>query len=155
MDYRALQRIDELPAWWALFAISDDDAAPHMQRGEFAVVDTTDRDLQHGELFIRKSGGVHRYSEARRYLFEARRSFEDTTGSGVEEEVWWFAPPFFRPRSFDELVGAQAAGRRSLLTDGPMLKSGAEECIVGRVVGFATAAIGPVLPAIGEAPARL
>ena len=45
-EVRALPTFDRLPEGHATFWVSDDGCAPHLNIGEFAVIDTTDRKPQ-------------------------------------------------------------------------------------------------------------
>ena len=55
--------------------IADDASAPHLKAGEYAVIDTTDRELQAGELYIIQCDSGDR----RRHVVQIR-----STRSG-----WW------------------------------------------------------------------
>src|ERR1700761_4046846 len=48
---RALTMFDVLPKEHVTFLVTEGGAEPHLRRSEYAVIDTTDRDLQHGELY--------------------------------------------------------------------------------------------------------
>ena len=57
---RALTIFDSLPRNHRTLLISDAASAPHLTAGEYAVIDTTDRELQVGELYlIQYSSGRH------------------------------------------------------------------------------------------------
>jgi hypothetical protein len=49
---RALTIFDSLPRNYRTLRIADDASAPHLKAGEYAVIDTTDRELQAGELYV-------------------------------------------------------------------------------------------------------
>ena len=49
---RALLMLPEIPAGHMTFAVPNSSFHPHLQEGEFAVVDVHDRDPVHGELFL-------------------------------------------------------------------------------------------------------
>ncbi len=51
-ELRALPMFDDLPAGCILHPIVDELTTPHLKPGEFAVVDTTDRRPDLGELFV-------------------------------------------------------------------------------------------------------
>src|SRR5580704_9566386 len=57
-ELRALTVFDRLPAKHVTFLTSEDGAEPHLCKGEFAVVDTTNREPQHGELYVISSTRV-------------------------------------------------------------------------------------------------
>jgi hypothetical protein len=52
MTIRALTMYDHVPAGCILHPVTNDDSAPHLRAGEFAIVDTTDTEPQHGELYL-------------------------------------------------------------------------------------------------------
>jgi hypothetical protein len=43
---------DHVPGGCILHPVTDDDSAPHLRAGEFAIVDTTDTEPQHGEVYL-------------------------------------------------------------------------------------------------------
>lgn len=51
-EYRALQLYDHVPALHQGVIVTDDDFEPHLRKGEMAIVDTTDKEIQFGELFV-------------------------------------------------------------------------------------------------------
>jgi hypothetical protein len=61
-DFRALTTFQSLDPQHKTFLVREDGSAPHLFVGEYAVIDTTDRELQHGELYIvhSQSGERHR-----------------------------------------------------------------------------------------------
>jgi len=57
---RALTIFESLPLGHSTLRIADDASAPHLKAGEYAVIDTTDCELQSGELYlIQYSSGRH------------------------------------------------------------------------------------------------
>jgi hypothetical protein len=109
--------------------ITDDDSAPHLRVGEFAVVDTSDTDPQHGEVYmVRWSSGRALIQQviAKRHRLENRAfigywtrclNFEPYDASAVCISPRSTAD---RPREFDEIKRA----------------------LVGRVIGFCPAGAG-------------
>jgi hypothetical protein len=51
-EYRALTVFDVLPSGCATFPVADGYSEPHLHFGEQVVVDLSDKDLQHGELYV-------------------------------------------------------------------------------------------------------
>ncbi|ACB96744.1 hypothetical protein [Beijerinckia indica] len=49
---RALPLFTDLPAGHKAVLVRQDDFEPHLRIGEFAVVDTTDKDVAYGELYM-------------------------------------------------------------------------------------------------------
>jgi hypothetical protein len=72
---RALTIFDSLPRNHRTLGIADDASAPHLKAGEYAVIDTTDRELQAGELFVIQYDS----GDQRRHVVQIR-----STRSG-----WW------------------------------------------------------------------
>jgi hypothetical protein len=123
------------------FKVEDDGSEPHLKRGEYAVVDTTDRELQHGELYViqHQSGNRPR----RIVQVKARRL-------SPKQQAWWCSDlRGFRP------VGIPTAGSGGIpeytgVSDGPYRAEGLIPKLVGRVVGYAVSSMGKRLdPAAG------
>jgi hypothetical protein len=53
---RALTLFDEIPSGFIAHPITNDDSDPHLRAGEVAIVDTTDTEPQHGELYLVRWG---------------------------------------------------------------------------------------------------
>jgi len=53
---------DHVPHGCKLELVTNDDSSPHLRVGEFAVIDTSDIEPQHGEVYLvkRSSGGTAR-----------------------------------------------------------------------------------------------
>jgi hypothetical protein len=49
---RALTYFESLPPHHKTFHVGDDDSAPHLKPGEFAVIDTSDTEPQRGEIYL-------------------------------------------------------------------------------------------------------
>jgi hypothetical protein len=84
-ELRALTLYDRLPPSHATFRVPDDASEPHLKEGEYAVIDQSDRELQHGEVYLIQYDSGRR----RRYLFVARSSYCNITGPGAEESLVW------------------------------------------------------------------
>jgi hypothetical protein len=78
---RALTVFDSLPP----LLIVDDASAPHLKVSEYAVIDTTDRELQNGELYVIQ----YESGERRRHVVQIRTGHIDAYPSGRRELVWW------------------------------------------------------------------
>jgi hypothetical protein len=86
--FRALTPFKRLPQAHKTFLVPDDASAPHLMPGEYAVVDTTDRDPQNGELFLIQ------HEKGRREIVQARSRYTRISGIGEAwrpELVWWVA----------------------------------------------------------------
>ncbi|MBM0206533.1 hypothetical protein JNW90_28655 [Micromonospora sp. STR1s_5] len=53
-EYRALTWFDAVPLDCGTVPVEDDRFAPHLKRGEFAVIDPEDREPLPGEIFVVK-----------------------------------------------------------------------------------------------------
>ncbi|AWN47144.1 hypothetical protein DK419_13155 [Methylobacterium terrae] len=142
-ELRALPLFDSLPAGCIAHPVADNEAAPHLRLGEFAVIDTVDRDPIHGELFvIRYRSPVYDLGYRDRIVQTNLRVYRSPAG----EDVRWWACPYQRPRSLDELHQWLNEGRMVGLSDGPYCPGMLEEKLVGRVVGLLASAVeGPRL----------
>jgi hypothetical protein len=69
MTIRALTMYNHIPAGCILQPVADNDSAPHLRAGEFAIVDTTDTEPQHGEVYLVR---FHRRSRWPRQVEEVR-----------------------------------------------------------------------------------
>ena len=115
-EYRALDVFDEVPASHRLILVLHVGFEPHLRLGEVAVVDTTDKDPQQGELYmvtIRSSGrdGSH--------LRIVQASFMPGAPAGCVSFRFGLRRP-------DRLVSA----------DGPITAKGWQEMCLGRIVGM-------------------
>ncbi len=137
--YRALTLFTTLPANHKTIRVDDDGAAPHLSEDEFAVIDTTDREPQHGELYVIE------YS-TNRSIVQARSSYCNITGPGAEDTlVWWVrALRGFRKtnKQFDGVP--LYAG----MTSGPYEADGFKAMLLGRVVGYAYSPLGGLVEAL-------
>lgn len=133
-EYRALTVYDEPPlGHWAL-GVREDRFAPHLRRGEWAVIDENDCEPASGEIFLVKiasprsdSGYVVRLVQLHRRLYGGEHG--PTPG-------WFMHFEIHRDRSglsADQVADRLVAGTMSLV-EGPM-GDGIRNYIVGRVVG--------------------
>jgi hypothetical protein len=122
---RALTIFESLPCGHNTLLISDDASAPHLKAGEFAVIDTLDRELQAGELYlIRYSSGRH--------VVQIR-----STPSG-----WWASDLAGYRQTDEKIFGVPVfAG----MSDGPYAPGQLKKKLLGRVVGYADTALGGLL----------
>ena len=51
-ELRALTMFDHVPTGCILQPVTNDDSAPHIRAGEFAVIDTADTAPQNGEVYL-------------------------------------------------------------------------------------------------------
>ena len=51
-EYRALESCDRVPAAHVGVIVTGSDFEPHLRRGELAIVDTDDKTIQFGELYV-------------------------------------------------------------------------------------------------------
>lgn len=137
-ELRALPVFNVLPAKHVTFLITEDGAEPHLRKGEYAVIDTTDRDLQHGELYVVQDGSGRRS----RRLYQARADHLQL-GTGTRKSLcWWLGDLRGYRRADDQGIGVPVfAG----LSDGPYRTQDLQSKLVGRVVGLAFTALGDLL----------
>jgi hypothetical protein len=128
-----------LPAQHKTFRVRDDGSDPHLHEGEYAVIDTTDRELQHGELY------VIQYENGRRsrHITQAAAERMNTTGEQAEPSLVWFMRDLRGFRKTNEGMGGIPvfAG----LSDGPYRTEHLQSKLIGRVVGVASSALGKLL----------
>lgn len=126
---------DRLPDGCTAMEIRGDDCLPHIRSGEFAVIDTTDREPINGELF------ALRYSRGEPVVAQlSLREIRPTEAGGGPIACWW-AVSCNRPRSHAERMAWGRSGRSIPMADGPY---GADadgleylaSKLVGRVVGI-------------------
>jgi hypothetical protein len=119
--------------------VSEDGSAPHLDVGEYAVIDTTDRELQHGELYLIQYNG----HERRRYIVQVTSSYCNITGPGAEDSlVWWTCDLRGFRRTDQKLDGIPVfAG----LSDGPLTGAGLRSRLLGRIIGVAHTPLGGLL----------
>lgn len=120
------------------FLVENDDSAPFLKKGQYAVVDTSDREPEHDEVFLMDSS----YGERRRRLVLVTSSYEQMTRRGPKRCVWWTKSVAGWRRVGTTNGVPTFAG----LSDGPYYSDGLKEDIVGKVVGVAFAPLGRLLP---------
>src|SRR5918912_1303741 len=116
--YRAVTMCDAAPTGCILHPVTNADSEPHLHVGEFAVIDTTDRDPIHGELFL-----IQYQSTDRRCIVETYLRGHEC--DGVSFTAWW-AMPLNRPRSWNDVQRWISERRTLAICDGPY-RSGALE----------------------------
>lgn len=141
---RALTVFTSLPPDHKTFRVTDDASAPHLQAREFAVVDMTDRELQHGELYLQQSQG----GERRRSIVQIKTDYLTIRKNCAAERVWWICClRGFHRTSETTLDGIPVFHGMS---DGPYVAESLQPTLIGRVVGVASSPLGQLLdPAAG------
>ena len=101
-EYRALMVYDHVPAGCTLQLVGDEESAPHLRPGEFAVVDTEDTEPQNGELYLIRwmSGGT---SIVQAFCLPG---FNSDIGDYIG---WWTRS--LRRRDYDQEAARAARGR--------------------------------------------
>ena len=125
-DFRALTPFKVLASGLKTFPVNDDASAPHLQRGEFAVIDTADRDPQHGELY------VIQYEGGRREIVQVQS----------KRKSWWIGDLRGFRKSGDARGGVPIYVG---LEDGPYTTKSLKTKLIGRIVGVASSALGDLL----------
>lgn len=143
-EFRALSLFESLPPSHKTFLVTGDGADPHLKKDEYAVVDTDDRDPQHGELYLVQSSG----GERPRSITQLRRDRLNITGPGARLSLVWFLRDLrgFRKTS-KSISGVPLYGG---LSDGPYETAGLLPMLIGRIIGVASSPLGGLLaPAAG------
>jgi hypothetical protein len=141
---RALTLFETLPPGHKTFRVPDDGSSPHLKEREYAVIDTTDREPQHGELFLKASSLGRRSRsivQVRAGMCQISRT--EITGTEPETNVWWLSD-LAGFRQIDDMEGIPIfAG----MTSGPY--DAAEQYLqtqfIGRVVGYAANSFGHLI----------
>lgn len=132
---RALTVFDSLPPGYSLRLVSNDDSAPHIRAGEFAVVDPTDTAPQNGEVYIVE--WLDGTASIRQLI---SRPFK--IPGGGEAIGWWTRCLNFVP--YDDALAAarrNAPGAIPFISyrstiDGPRRAEIIQQSLRGRVVGI-------------------
>jgi hypothetical protein len=142
MTIRALTMFDHIPAGCVLHPVPDDDSAPHLRAGEFAIVDTTDTEPQHGEVYLVR---FHRVGEEVRYIQQImvrhHRGRDGETFIG-----FWMQCLNFEP--YVEAV-QRTPGHMPIVSHRSMAWPVLKEAVIGRVVGIYQAEDKPVQAVVG------
>lgn len=139
-DLRALTPFKNLPPGHKTFEVTRDGAEPHLNVGEFAVIDTSDRDVQNGELYLIQ------WTQLREIVVVRRRT-ENLILPGhtmAEPTLCWYAGDLRGYRPLGKVTG-QGSPVFVGTVDGPYLTDHIEEKLMGRVVGFAPTSLGGLL----------
>jgi hypothetical protein len=138
-EIRALTIYESLPPGYCTFRVKGDGSAPHLCQNEYAVIDTLDRDIQHGELYVIQHEGGRRS----RWLAQARVDYLNITGPGAEDSlVWWMGDLRGFRRTDESFDGIPVfAG----MSDGPYITEHLQSKLIGRVVGVAFSPLHPFL----------
>ncbi len=123
---RALTMINAVPAGCLLHPVTNDDSAPHLRAGEFAIVDTTDTEPQHGELYLMRWSNNR--TSIQQIIAKSHR-FEDRTFIG-----FWTRSLNFEP--YSRAAGTTLCVSHRSTMDGPRETDAIKKAIVGRVIGF-------------------
>lgn len=133
-EYRALTVYDEPPKGCFALGMRQDRFAPHLRRGEWAVIDEGDREPASGEIFLVKissprssCGFVPRIVQLHQRLYAGEHG--PTPGWFMHFEIQRDTSNL----STDAIVDRLVSGAMSLC-EGPM-NDGIRDRIIGRVVG--------------------
>jgi hypothetical protein len=136
---RALTFFETLPPGHKTFRVPDDGSSPHLKEREYAVIDTTDREPQHGELFLKASSS----GRSRRSIVQVKADMLQFTGVDTESPVWWLCD-LAGFRQIDDMGGIPIFAGMSA---GPY--DAAEQYLqtqlIGRVVGYAANSFGHLM----------
>lgn len=144
-EYRAFELMDMLPAGCIAFPVVDQDSAPHLRLGEFAVVDTSDTAPRNGEVY------VIQWDSGRRMLCQANR-YKPGQTFHINGQDTWRVGSIRRGPSWEQLqaeVKRHAAAGRIYMIPGwceaPLPQDYLQSKLVGRVIGILGASVeGPM-----------
>lgn len=153
-ELRAFLVLNEVPPGHMTFEVPDDTFAPHLQKGEFAVVDLSDHEPWDRELYVISFTSPRtRVGLAWRIVqMRGRKQFRRPNGvwtnspePGNMPAVSWTACFWMPP---DDPAERERLRREGLSgsSEGPYTTEYAAECLVGRIVGV-------FVPAVREARA--
>ncbi len=135
MTIRALTMYDHVPGDCILHPVTDDDSAPHLRAGEFAIVDTTDTEPQHGEVYLvrfhrpgRWPNPVEEVFYIQQIMVRHHRGLDGETFIGFCMQCLNFEP--YRETGQRRPGLIPEISHRSMAS--PVLK----EALIGRVVGI-------------------
>jgi hypothetical protein len=129
-DFRALTPFASLGPEHSVFPVTDDASAPHLRKGEYAVVDATDRDPQRGELYVIQEGD---YPPR---IVQVRAGEANIIGpSAAPSLVWWVGDLRGWRRVGGDRVPEGNIPLFEGLSDGPYLTQGLRSQLIGRIVG--------------------
>ncbi|MFG1359971.1 hypothetical protein [Xanthobacter pseudotagetidis] len=145
-ELRALMMFPTIPPGHMTFLVEDDAFHPHLRRGEFAVVDLSDRQPAQGELFL--ISYASRYTEcglifaicqmrSRTYYFRPGHGWRSPSlpyEEGYELAPCWSACHWIPPEDPADYAAALRSGRVGT-SEGPYTTEHAAEKLVGRIVG--------------------
>lgn len=135
-ELRALPVLNTIPAGHLTFSVTDDAFDPRLRRGEFAVVDLSDHQPAHGELFLIAYRDPRAESGLRYRVCEMRRKRSRKDGS---QEGWIAHHHEPEGGPFWLAHGAVVFP----LSEGVFSTEGAASRLVGRIVGVFLPAVGP------------
>jgi hypothetical protein len=120
---------DHVPGGCILQPVTDDDSAPHLRAGEFAIVDTTDTEPQHGEVYL--------------VQFSRRKSIQQLLARSHTYEGRSFIGFWTSCLNFEPYVEAavRTPGQISCIShrsmaDGPRTADVIQKSLIGRVIGI-------------------
>jgi hypothetical protein len=126
---RALPVVSRLAPDHLLHLQSNNIHSPHVRAGEYVVIDTADREIQIGELFLFNMGGPMLWCVAREP--EAIRA-----GRKDPEVPCAFVVGLDHPRTLAEAQRRLRTGGYVQCSDGPVQTSYLRERVIGRCIGL-------------------
>ncbi len=138
--FRALTSFKSLEPKHKTFLVKDDASDPHLRKGEYAVVDITDNDPQHGELYVIQ----YESGERRREIVQVRSAQLNITSPTAEPSLVWWVGDLRGYRKANEVAFGDIpvfAG----LSDGPYQTEYLQSKLLGRVVGVAFTHLGGLI----------
>ena len=125
---------DHIPAGCIAFEMQNDDFDPHIRLGDFALIDTNDRDPIHEEFFLIDWKSRHEDNRYELAMLTLRAGRYGTDAGKCEPGFLWFLSSYNPTQHFS------LAGKPILppirWADGPYQEEQAIERILGRVIGI-------------------
>lgn len=139
-ELRAYPVFDKLPKGCIMFPVVGEAAWPVLRHGEIVVVDTTQRDPIHGELFIIEFGKES--GRPSKHLVETFGRILNLVTDGVAKpSLGWMVGAYNRPKTAEEARLWVDQGRANVFCDGPYASEGRNagylpSKLTGRVIGI-------------------
>jgi hypothetical protein len=132
--FRALTPFDGLTIGLRTFRISTDLLEPHLRAGEYAVVDPSDREIQHGELYLIQ------WQQGRREVLQVTSDELKFCGQPGPSPCWWL---WIIPKEGDGPFGLPDGCGTA---DGPYRddeqgRAHLQSQMLGRVIGYSSTAL--------------
>ena len=121
---------EALPPYCVPWPVRDGRHEPHLQDGDFALVDTGDRQIAWGELYL-----VAQMNGPILWAVCKPRGIWADHGANPDRPTAMLRPLAGRYRTNEEAIQAMREGR-AYMSDGPIYLEALQEQIIGQVIGL-------------------